>query len=97
MEDAAALVNGLFGLVAIVGGLFCTRLKTAALVGLGVGVVYATLIFVAIQDHLGDPDLNTADLMGRLVGAAIMMSIFAVLGHFVRRGVAALFSRKKAS
>jgi hypothetical protein len=50
--------------------------------------VYATLLLVSLRDS---PNTNFADLIGQLVGAALMLCNFAILGHFMRRGAIALF------
>jgi hypothetical protein len=95
MEDAAATINGLFGLAAIVGGLFCKRLKTALIVGLGVALTYAAQVLLALGGDFSNVDV--ANFSGRLVGAGLMMIVFAVLAYSVRRGIAAFFHRKPAS
>jgi hypothetical protein len=38
-----------------------------------------------------------ANFLGRLIGAGLMMVVFAVLAYSVRRGIAAFFRRKQAS
>jgi hypothetical protein len=93
MEDAAAILNGLFGLAAIVGGLFCRQLKTALIVGLGVALAYAALVLLALGGDFSNVDV--ANFLGRLVGAGLTMVVFAVVAHYVRRGIAALFRRKQ--
>ena len=95
MENAAASINGLFGLAAIIGGLFCKRLKTAVIVGLGVALAYAALILIVLGSDLSNVDM--ANLLGRLIGAGLMMIVFAVLAYSVRLGIAAFFRRRQAS
>ena len=93
MENAAATLNGLFGLAAIVGGLFCKHLKTALLVGIGVALAHAGLVTL-----VGDfSNVDMARFLGWLSGAGLMMIVFAVLAYSVRRGIAAFFRRKQAS
>lgn len=91
MENAGATLNGLFGLAAIVGGLFCKRLKTALIVGLCVALAYAALVLLALGGDFSNIDV--AYFLGRLVGAGLMMIVFAVLAYSVRRGIAAFFRR----
>jgi hypothetical protein len=95
MQTAGASLNGLFGLAAIVGGLFCKQLKTALIVGLGVALAYAALVVLALGGDFSNVDM--ANFLGRLVGAGLMMIVFAVLAYSVRRGIAAFFRRKQAS
>ena len=93
MENAAATLNGLFGLAAIVGGLFCKQLKTALLVGIGVALAHAGLVTL-----VGDfSNVDMARFLGWLSGAGLMMIVFAVLAYSVRRGIAAFFRRRQAS
>ena len=92
MENAAETINGLFGLAAIIGGAFCKRLKTAAIVGLLIGLAYAALILAAVGGDF--TNIDVAEFVGRLVGTALACVVFVVLAHYARRGIAALFRRK---
>lgn len=95
MENAAASLNGLFGLAAIVGGLFCKQLKTTLIVGLCVAFGYAAMVLLALGGDFSN--IGMAYFLGRLVGAGLMMIVFAVLAYSVRRGIAAFFRRNQAS
>jgi peptidoglycan/LPS O-acetylase OafA/YrhL len=94
MENVAQTINGLFGLGAIIGGAFCRRLRTAAIVGLLISLAYAALILAAVGGDFTNIDI--AEFVGRLVGAALAFVVFAILAHYARRGIAALFRRKQA-
>ena len=95
MESTAATLNGLFGLAAIVSGLFCRQLKTALIVGLGVALTYAAQVLLALGGDFSNVEM--ANFLGRLFGAGLMMVVFAVLAYSIRRGIAAFFRRKPAS
>jgi hypothetical protein len=94
MEDASITINGLLGLAAIVGGLFCKRWRSAVIVGLCAGLAYAALVFLVISSN-DLPNTDMVNVIGRLVGATLAMITFALIAHLVRRGVGALFRRKQ--
>jgi hypothetical protein len=56
-----------FSLASLVGGLFCTRLKTAAIAGAVPALLYATLVIIGLWEILGDADMPS--LLGMLTAA----------------------------
>jgi hypothetical protein len=50
-------ISGGFALAAFIGGLFCARLKTAAIVGAVPALLYALLVVVGLWDMLADANL----------------------------------------
>ena len=56
-----------FSLASLVGGLFCTRLKTVAIAGALSALLYATLVTIGRWEILGDADMPS--LLGMLTAA----------------------------
>jgi hypothetical protein len=82
-------ISGAFALIAFIGGLFCRRLKTALIVGAVPALLYVALVIIGLWNVL--PDTDVAYVLGSLTGAVILL--FAVLGYYLRRGVARIFRR----
>ena len=85
-------INGAFALAAFVGGLFCRRLKAAAIVGSAMALLYALLVAIGLRNILADVDLPY--FLGALTGSGLVILVFALLGSLLRRGIAALFRRR---
>jgi hypothetical protein len=84
-------ISGAFALTAFIGGLFCRRLKTALILGAVPALLYVALVIIGLWNVLSDTDV--AYLLGSLTGAVLVILLFAVLGYYLRRGVARIFRR----
>jgi hypothetical protein len=85
-------ISGAFALIAFTGGLFCRRLKTALVVGAVPALLYIALVIIGSWNVL--PDTDVAHMLGSLTGAVLVILLFAVLGYYLRRGVARIFRRR---
>jgi hypothetical protein len=85
-------ISGAFALIAFIGGLFCRRLKTALIVGAVPALLYVALVIIGLWNVL--PDTDVAYVLGSLTGAVLVILLFAVLGYYLRRGVARIFRRR---
>ncbi len=88
-------ISGAFALAAFLAGLFCARLKTAAIAGAVPAVLYAALVVVGLWDTLADADLSY--LAGWLVGACLLIVLAAIIASYLRRGAAALIRRARGT
>jgi mannose/fructose/N-acetylgalactosamine-specific phosphotransferase system component IIC len=79
-------ISGAFALVALIGGLFCRRLKTALIIGAVPALLYVALVVIGLWSVLPDTDL--AFVLGSLTGASLAIVLFAALGFYLRRGIA---------
>jgi hypothetical protein len=86
-------ISGAFALVVLIGGLFCRRLKTALIVGAAFALIYAVLVVIGLWDLLPGADL--AYLLGWLTGSCLVIVLFAILAHYLRRGVAWAIGRRQ--
>ena len=82
-----------FSLASLVGGLFCTRLKTAAIAGAVPALLYATLVIIGLWEILGDADMPS--LLGMLTAACLAIFLPAIVGFNLRRGAGWLFRRRE--
>ena len=82
-----------FSLASLVGGLFCTRLKTAAIAGAVPALLYATLVLIGLWEILGDADMPS--LLGMLTAACLAIFLPAIVGFYLRRGAGWLFRRRE--
>jgi hypothetical protein len=87
-------ISGAFALASFIGGLFCRRLHTAAIVGGAFAVLYALLVLIGLWDLLGDANLPY--LFGALTGACLVIVAAAVLACYLRRSVVWLASRLRS-
>jgi hypothetical protein len=86
-------ISGTFALVAFIAGLFCTRLKTAAIAGAAPALLYAALVVIGLWDKLADADLSY--LAGWLMGTCLLIFLPAIIASYLRRGTATLLRRAR--
>ena len=85
-------ISGGFALVAFIGGLFCARLKTAAIVGAVPALLHGPLVVVGLWDMLADANLPY--VLGALTASCLAILLLAILAYYMRRGIGALFRRQ---
>ena len=91
MRDVISSIQGLFGLVAIIVGMFCRRPKSAAVGGAIVGAACGAL-FLVLLVSAGTQGLDMSYLAGRFViGPVLVLALFALLGYAIKRGFRRLF------
>ena len=86
-------ISGAFALAAFIAGLFCTRLKTAAIAGAVPALLYAAVVVIGLRDKLADADLSY--LAGWLMGACLLIFLPAIVASYLRRGATALLRRAR--
>jgi hypothetical protein len=88
-------ISGAFTLATFIAGLFCRRLKTAALAGVAPAILYAALVVIGLWDTLADADLFY--LAGWLTGACLVIVLAAIFASYLRRGIGALIHRVRGT
>ena len=88
-------ISGTFALTAFIAGLFCTRLKTALIVGSVPALLYAALVVVGLWGILGDVDVPY--FLGIMTASILAILLPAVIASYLRRGIGALVRRRKGS
>ncbi len=95
VHDVISTIQGLFGLVAIIVGMFCSRPKSAAIGGAIVGAVCGAL-FLALLMSAGTQGVDMSYVAGRfIVGPLLTLALFALLGYAIKRGFRRLFGGSK--
>jgi len=83
MNDTLSSLNGVFGAVALFGGMFFRRPKRAAIFGVVVGAILAAILVAAATSAGVQLD---SYLLGRFVGGPILgCALVALLGYGIKR------------
>jgi hypothetical protein len=88
-------ISGAFALAAFIAGLFCARLKTAAIAGAVPAFLYGALVVIGLRDKLADANLSS--LAGWLMGASLLIALAAIVASYLRRGIGALIRRARGT
>ncbi len=86
-------ISAALSILSFILGLLCTRLKTAIVAGAVPALAYVALVLIGLRNVLAGADL--AYLAGWLTGSALAILLPAVVGSYLRRGIAALIGRGK--
>jgi hypothetical protein len=87
-------IGGAFALASFIGGLFCPRLRTAAIAGGSFALLYALLVIIGLWHLLAGANLPY--LLGALTGASLVIFAAAVLAFYMRRSVVWLVGRLRS-
>ena len=87
-------ISGAFALAAFIGGLLCSRPRTALIVGAAFALLYAILVMTGLWDLLADANLPY--LLGALTGACLVIFTAAIIAFYMRRSVVRLVGRLRS-